>query len=291
MLDTYKEFANEVRDTKIPTEDILKAVENIQKGFEVARATPEQQSQVMEALQRGFRSGKMRPVSVGLMKDILPPEAFNMLLRQFNLGVGEAGEEGLRQLAKEGKITAEAVVDAFKKSNAALDKQFADVPQKLGRVFTRIYNDLVKVTAQIYKIANASAFMGQIVWYMWTRFRDAVVNATESLGGLENVVNLVSIAFVMFLTRAIALTIAWGIASAATLVPWLLMAGAVTAVALAIQDLVYWVQGKKNLIGTFVGPFAELKESFKSLDIFAGFRAFKDLLSGDFEGFKKEFSI
>jgi hypothetical protein len=299
MLETYKEFANEVRDTKIPTEDLLAAVENIQKGFEVARATPEQQTQVMEALQRGFRSGKMRPVSVGLMKDILPPEAFNMLLREFNLGVGDAGEAALREMAKKGEISAERVVEAFKKANVTLDKQFDAVPQKIGRVFTRIYNDLVVVTAQIYKLTDASVFMGQMVWYVWTRFRAAVIAVTESVGGLKNLIQLLGIAVMVAmgpmvirnLTSIVALTIRWGIANALLLAQWVAMGAAVLGIALAISDLVFWIQGKRSVIGTWVGPFKDLAANFKNLDIFSGMRGFSDLIRGDFEGFLKEWKI
>ena len=299
MLDTYKEFANEVRDTKIPTQELLSAVENIQKGFEVARATPEQQSQVMEALQRGFRSGKMRPVSVGLMKDILPPEAFNMLLREFNLGVGDAGEAALREMAKKGEISAERVISAFSKASGALDAQFDAVPKKIGRVFTKIYNDLVVVTAAIYKLTDASVFMGQIVWYVWTRFRNAVVAVTEVVGGLKNLIQLLGIALAVAigpmlirnLTMAVALTLRWAFANALLLVQWLAIAAAVAAVAIAIQDLVFWIQGKDSLIGSWVGPFKDLAENFKKLDIFAGFRGIGDLLKGDFAGFKKEWDI
>ena len=96
----------------------------------------------MEVLQRGFRSGKMRPVSVGLVKDILPPEAFNMLLREFNLGVGDAGEAALREMAKKGEISAERITRLLVKPTKTLDAQFDAVPKKIGRVFTKIYNDL-----------------------------------------------------------------------------------------------------------------------------------------------------
>ena len=287
MLGTYREFANEVRDTKIPTEDILAAVENIQKGFEVARASPEEQHQVMEALQRGFRSGKMRPVSIGLMKDILPPEAFNMLLRQFNLGVGDAAEEKLRELAKEGKVTAEAVIAAFKKTSTALNDQFNQVPQKLGRVFTRIYNDLVNVTSQIYKIVDSSVFMGKVVWFIWNQFTSYVKSAVEWLGGLKQTIELVSIAIGVVMVRALvmatAATIRWAIASWAAILPWLAIGVAIAAVAVGIQDLMYWVQNKHSLIGTWVGPFEKLKENFSKLDIFAGFRLFSDIMKGDWK--------
>jgi Tape measure protein len=298
MLDTYKEFANEVRDTNIPTEKLLTAVETIQKGFEVARATPEQQSQVMDALQRGFRSGKMRPVSVGLMKDILPPEAFNMLLREFNLGVGDEGEAALREMAKAGEISAERVVEAFSKANAKLDKQFDEVPKKIGRTFTKIYNDLSLATAAVYKLADASTFFARIIWFVWVKFRDGVVSVVDALGGLKSVVELVGYALLVAfgpwllatLVSVVAATLTWAAANAVLIASFGAMGVAVTAIAFAIEDIVAWVGGtKKNWIGTHVGPFAELAENFKKLDIFSGFRMMDDLIKGDYADALKEF--
>jgi tape measure domain-containing protein len=285
VLGTYKEFQNEMKATNVPQEQVLKTTENIYKALQVGRASAEDMNQTMELFSRSFRRGGMRSMGVGMLSDIAPV-AFDTLKAYF-----KTNEEGLRDLAKHGKITAEAIVAAFGSANADLDKQFALVPQKLGKVFTRIYNDLVNVTAQIYKLTEASVFMGKIVWYVWQQLTWGVRQLSDAVGGLKNLIQLLGIALAValgpYLIRTLAMatawTIRWAIANAALLVQWLAIGAAIAAVALGIQDLIFWIQGKESIIGTWVGPFDKLAENFKKLDIFAGLRVFDDLFKGDWQ--------
>jgi tape measure domain-containing protein len=285
VLETYKEFQNEMTETNVPQEQILKTTENIYKALRIGRASAEDMHTTMELFNRSFRRGSFRSIGIGQLHDIAP-RAFKALADFY-----KTDEAGLRAMAKAGKVTAEDIVKAFGSANAELDAEVAKVPQKLGFVFTNIYSDLVKVTAQIYKLTEASEFMGKIVWYVWTRFTYAVKTLTDFVGGLKNMVQLLGIALAValgpYLIRTLALatawTIRWAIANAALLVQWLAIGAAVAAVAIGIQDLIFWMQGKESIIGTWVGPFNELSENFKKLDIFAGFRVFDDLLKGDWK--------
>jgi tape measure domain-containing protein len=281
----YKEFQNEMTETNVPQEQILKTTENIYKALRIGRASAEDMHATMELFNRSFRRGSFRSIGIGQLHDIAP-RAFKALADFY-----KTDEAGLRAMAKAGKVTADDIVKAFGSANAELDAEVAKVPQKLGFVFTNIYSDLVKVTAQIYKLTEASEFMGKIVWYVWTRFTYAVKTLTDFVGGLKNMVQLLGIALAValgpYLIRTLALatawTIKWAIANAALLVQWLAIGAAVAAVAIGIQDLIFWMQGKESIIGTWVGPFDELSENFKKLDIFAGFRVFDDLLKGDWK--------
>ncbi len=300
VLSTYKEFQNEMRETTIPANDIVAATENIYKTLQVSRLSAEGMSEALDLFNRSFQRGSFRSVGIGRLQDI-SPRTFDVLAQSFakSRKEGESLEDMMRRLAKEGKVTADAVVSAFAKSNAALDAEWAKVPQKLDKVFVRIYNDLTAVTAQIYKMTDASVFMGRVVWAVWVSLRTGVKWLVDSLGGLESAISLVGIALALvFGPKLIAMlgyaTVAMGrfaIANALALAPWIAMGAAVLFVAGAIQDLVYWVQGKKNFIGTWVGPFEDLKKNFENLNIFAGFRIFSDLYKGDFEAFRKDFKI
>lgn len=290
VLATFKEFYSQMRETTVPADQILQTTENIYKSLQVGRASAEQITQTMDLFSRSFRRGGMRSVGIGMLEQ-LSPALVDKLMEHFKV----KSITDLREIAKAGKITAAEIVKALGQSDAELNEKWSKTPQKLGKVFTRIFNDLVNVTAQIYKLADASVFMGQMVWWVWTRFTSVIKTVTQSLGGLKNVIELVGIAIGVSLIRpliyATAITIRWGIASAAALLPWLLMAAAIAGIALALQDLIYWVQGKKNLIGTFVGPFEDLKENFKSLDIFAGFRFISDVFKGDWEAAFRDLKI
>ena len=287
VLQTYRNLFVVMSDGKASQDEIVTSTENIYKALRVGRASAEQMTSAMEIMQRGFARGAFRSMTIGRLKDEAP--IIVKMMQDFY----HTDETGLRAIAKAGKITAEEMVKIFGSANAELDKQFALVPQKLGNVFNRIYNDLVNVTAQIYKLTEASEFMGKIVWYVWSRLTFAIKTLTDAVGGLKNMVQLLGIVLAVvlgpYLIRTLALatawTIRWAVANAALLIQWLAIGAAIAAVAIGIQDIVFWMQGKQSLIGTWVGPFNKLEENFKQLDIFAPLRGVNDLFKGDFSGF------
>lgn len=292
VLSTFKDFYNEMRETDIPISKVEKTAENIFKALQVGKASNEETTRTLELFDRSFKRGGMRSVGVGILSDVAPV-IFDKLKNFFH-----TTEEGLRAMAKAGELTAEKIVAALGETDVDLDKKWEQVPQKLGKVFTRINNDLVLATAAIYKLTDASVFFGKIVWFIWTRFRDAIVWVTESVGGLANAVQLLGIVLAVALgpwllstlTTAVALTLSWAASNALLLAQWLAVGAAVAAVALAISDLVFWMQGKRSVIGTWVGPFADLAENFKKLDIFSGFRLFGDAFTGNWDAFKKDWA-
>ncbi len=290
VFETFKQFSTEMRETKIPQDQILQTTRNLYEAIRVERTSPEKTAQIMEIFERTFKRGAMRSVGVGQLFG-LSPEIFSMLEKAFN-----TNEEGLRDLAKEGKITAEAIVQAFGVANKELDDKFAKVPIKIGQAFQIIYNDLVNVTAQIYKMTEMSSFFGNIILYVWRQFRTAVIAVSDAVGGLKNLIMLLGIAIGVAIGPAtirsmiliVSLMGRWVALNWTLILQWGLMAAGVIAVAFAISDLVFWMQGKRSVIGTWVGPFKDLAENFKKLDIFSGFRLFGDAWKGDWDAFKKD---
>jgi tape measure domain-containing protein len=292
-LGTFREFYGAMKDSKASQDEIVTTTENIYKALRVGRASAEEMNAAMETLSRSFRRGAFRSVALGALEQ-QAPIVLEMLQEHFKTNM-----QGLRDLAKQGKITADVLTEVFGHTNAELDEKFSKVPVKLNIVFTRIYNDLVNVTAQIYKLTEASEFMGKIVWWVWTRITGSVKELTNAVGGLKNLVQLLGIALAVALgpwlltalATVIGLTIRWTAANAVLLLQWTAMALAVAAVAIAIQDLIFWMQGKESIIGTWVGPFDKLAENFKKLDIFSGFRSVSDLFKGDWTALSKDFKI
>jgi len=287
VLETFKGMYTELRGTTTPLGEIEDATENIYKALRVGRASAEEMHQTFQMLERGFRRGGIRSMGIGALAQ-LAPRAFDILGEQLVGGDRSRWEHGLREMAKEGKLTAEVVIGAFSRGSKTLQDDFEKVPQKLGWVFTRIYNDLVKVTAQIYKMTDASVALGRVVWFVYSRFRDVVVRVTDAMGGLKNIIEIVGIAIATYLVRNLLLlnlrTWAVVFANLALIATYAAMALAVVAVAVAIQDLFYWFMGKPSLLATWIGPFKDLKKNFAELDIFAGPRALKELFTGDFTG-------
>ena len=180
VFETFKQFSTEMRETNIPQDKILQTTKNIYEALRVERSSPEKMQEVMSVFERTFKRGAMRSVGVGQLFG-LSPEIFKMLEKAFN-----TNEEGLRALAKAGKITAEAITEAFGVTNKELDEKFAKVPLKIADAFVIINNDLIEVVRQVYKLTEMSEFFGRIIAFVWTGFRNAIVSVTEAMGGLKN---------------------------------------------------------------------------------------------------------
>ena len=245
VLSTFKEMYNELRGTTVPIGDIEFATENIYKGLRIGRASAEEMHSVMELLNRSFRRGGIRGMGVGALQD-LAPRVFDILGQKLVGGDRSKWEEGLRSLAKQGKLTAEVLIDAFKGANKQLDDEFRALPQKLGTTFTIIYNDLVDLSAEFQKLASLSVLLGTAILRTWNVIRAATIELTKSIGGLKNVVEILGIAISVYLLRNLLLlnVRTWAVVAAnlALVATYLAMAAAVVAVAIAIQDLALLVR-------------------------------------------------
>jgi hypothetical protein len=78
------------------------------------------------------------------------------------------------------------------------------------------------------------------------------------------------------------------LASLAALWPWLAIGAAVVAAGLAIQDFVYWLQGKGSLLGSWVGPFEDIQKAIEDMPFVKFFSGIRDIMQGNFgEGWEK----
>jgi hypothetical protein len=285
VADTFREFLQSSKDAKISQEELLGVTENVFKALKVDRATQEQQDRLFAIINRVDVIGKASPRMIGMLQNT-SISSLRLLEQYF-----KTDEDGLRALAKAGKITFEEFTKALGTVSPDLEAKFAKVPWTVGRAWIYARNQLVLAAAEFLKVTRLSIIFGTAL----KRLTDLIVNMFKSffqaIGGLKNAIEVLGIAMALVLgPRMLAYLIdmvAWmwrfTAANWAAVAPWIAMAAAVAAVAIAIQDLVYWIQGKPSLIGTWVGSFKDLKSNFANLDIFAGFRVFDDLMKGDWK--------
>lgn len=291
IAETYRGFLIDSQDSKISQEELLTATENVYKSLRVGRVSAEEMARAVQAIERGLRLGRIGPRQIGML--VTTP------------GLAEAISQGagmsitaLRQLARTGKITGEQLIEWLAKPNEQLQKQFEAMPQRIDWVFARIGNTLAYATAQIWKLSEGFSTLGKIIWWIFSSATTAVKWFINALGGLKSALEIIGyiLALVIgpfMLRQAILMTaqfIEMAIASWAIWLPWAAIGLAVAAVAIAIQDLVYWIQGKKSLIGTWVGPFEDFKKAIEDLPIIKLMTALRDFFTGDFAGALKNFT-
>jgi hypothetical protein len=292
VLDTYKELLNVSSEMNISQDQLLSSTENIYKALRIDRATTEQAQALFSTINRIFALGSARPMTIGRVERLSP--TLYRMLQDYFIAEGKGGD--LRALAKAHKITTEVLVKALQQITPERQRQFEEVPTKLGAAFVYAYSAMSKAMAKFLEITAVSQKLGGIIVWLTDKTKEWLTYWISSLGGLKNTLDILGTILaavlgpwlIAQLTLATYWMLRWAAATFAANLPWLLLAAAIGAVGLAISDIVYWIQGKGSVIGSFVGPFSKLKESFEQLDLFAGFRVFEDLFHGDWAKLGKD---
>jgi len=171
--------------------------------------------------------------------------------------------QGLQTLSKAGKITAQDLITAFGASNEELERRFRELPLTWNVAMTRIRNSLVNFAMQVVRASQGFSILAQVVMFAFTRIEWAVRRAIDFFGGLTNVVEVFQYALLVALAAGTAALIPFAAATLAALWPWLAIGAAIIAAGVALQDLVYWIQGKGSAIGALVGPFEDIQKQLK----------------------------
>jgi hypothetical protein len=275
IASTFREFLNDSHDSKVSQEELLTATENVYKSLRVGRASAEEMHEALNAMQRGMRLGRFGPRQIGVLLDI--PGISRELVQASGLS-----REAIMELGKTGKVTGETIISWLVKPNQQLNAEFDKMPVKISVVFVRIKNQLAAAAAELWKASQGFAGLGRIIWFVFSTASTWIKNLITLMGGLKQAIELVSIAIGVvlgpLLVRQIYLTARLAIVSWTAWLPWIAIAAAVAAVAVAIQDLWYWFQGKPSLIGTWAGPFEDMKKAFMDNPLVKAFTGLNESL-------------
>jgi len=293
VADTFREFLQNSREGKLSQEDLLRATENVYKALRVDKASEEQSQRMFALIERIDVMGKASPRMIGMLQNA--SQSALVLLEEYF----KTDEDGLRALAKEGKITAEVFMQALARPSEALNERFSKAPYTIGRAFAYARNQITPLIAELLKTTRVSVILGTTIKWLVDIIVNGIKWFNREVIQIKQLVEVLGYALAValgpWLIRQLTLATIWTARWAASTLlaywPWLLIAGAIAAVGFAIQDLVYWIQGKGSFIGSWVGPFDQLAENFKKLDIFAGPRFILDLINGDWSAAIKDFNI
>lgn len=291
IVHTFRNFLEMSNESKISQDKLLKATENTQKALMVDRVSAEGKEQFYSIIERIEIMGKASPRMIGQLGNI-SKAALSMLKEHF-----KTDEDGLRKLAKAGKITADVMLEAFSKTNNNIEERFNKLPWTIERAWQYGYDKITKLfTGIVTGGKKVSAFIGGYMKIAIDYLTVAMEKFATSVGGVTNIMETLGIALAIIvgpylltmLVNITAATVAWAAANGAVALSYVAMGAGILGIAAAIQDIVYWIQNKHSFIGTWVGPFEKLSENFAKLDIFAGLRAVRDVFTGDFAGAWRE---
>lgn len=272
-VQSFTRMNNAVKDMGGTSDQVLKVIEGMQKAGAVAGTSSHDIAEVLRQMGQAFGLGRFQGDELRVLGERMGP-----LQREIANALGvKAGQ--LKELGSKGMLTNQKMWPALLKAVESYTEKFGRLEVTLERakgvssvVFTRFLADLDHAIDLTPTLARGLLRVSE--WADGLRSKLPVVRQfVRDLGGIRSVLETVAIAAGL----ATAAFFRFGLS---LIVPAAVVLG-ITAVAVAIQDLYYWVQGRPSLLGDFFGDFGPVRERIvAAVDFVAGkFRELRDEVS------------
>lgn len=197
----------------------IKFAENINKAFVVSGASVSEASNSIRQLTQALASGVLRGDEFNSVMENAPVLA-EMIAKRLNITKGQ-----MRELAAEGKLTAETITNAVLASTNEIDSQFNQMPMTFGQGMTVIQNKISELTNKLSEpgqaFSNIIIKVKELIAWLDTikgqNFMDALAAGIGNLiSALIWVANLVGQIYNFFATYTTIGSIILGIVAAFT---------------------------------------------------------------------------
>lgn len=139
----YTRLANATRGAGYTTEQLLGVTDAINKAFVISGATMQEASNAAIQLSQGLASGTLRGEELNSVME-QGPRITRALAEHLGVTNGQ-----IRQMAADGKITAEVVTNALLGSLASLNGELERMPRRFEQASTALKNNFLAAVGQI----------------------------------------------------------------------------------------------------------------------------------------------
>lgn len=153
--DLYVKLAPALKDLGKSTDEINKVTSSFTKALQLGGASAEEAAAAIKQFGQAMGSGALKGDEFNSIAEASPT-----LMRYFADGLGVPIGK-LKELASQGKLTAEAVSDALLKMNEQISKDAAQMPITVGDAFTDLKTEMSLLVAEFDKAAGATGGMSQ----------------------------------------------------------------------------------------------------------------------------------
>ena len=153
--DLYVKLAPALKDLGKNTDEINKVTSSFTKALQLGGASAEEAAAAIKQFGQAMGSGALKGDEFNSIAEASPT-----LMRYFADGLGVPIGK-LKELASQGKLTAEAVSGALLKMNEQIDKDFTQMPVTVGKAFTDLKTEISLLVAEFNEAAGATGGMSQ----------------------------------------------------------------------------------------------------------------------------------
>jgi len=240
VADLYSRIARATKSLGIEQKVVIDVTRSISKAITISGASAESANSAIVQLGQGLAAGALRGQELNSVMEQTPAVA-QAIAKGMGITIGE-----LRQFANEGKLTAEAVVNALKDQGKAIDEEFNKVPLTFAQSLSVLGTGVGRVVNEIDQVVGATEGVSEAA-------RNLGINLNNSAEGIGASVQILADRFSSFLS---------GVKD---------VAGAIGDLGKALGSLGVAVFERLipisfiNALNSFLGKLKELAFSFKTL--------------------------
>ncbi len=199
VAEIYTRTALSVKALGISTKETIQFTESLAKATIVSGASAREANAALVQLSQGLASNRLSGDELRSVLEQLPFVA-DVISRSLGVTRGE-----LRKMGKEGKISAEVVLKAFREAREEIDEKFANTVATISQAFTVARTNWLQFLDSLDDASGVSAAVAQ-----------AIIIISQHLEELVTVLGLVAAAVVLTFTgRALAAVVNYGVSIAA----------------------------------------------------------------------------
>ena len=180
-INLYAKLAPALKNIGKSTEDTNNMVSSFTKALQLGGASAEEAAAAIKQFGQAMGSGALRGDEFNSIAEASPT-----LLRYMAEGLGvNVGK--LRELGSEGKLTAEALSNAFEKVKGRIDSDFAQMPVTVGKAFTDLRTEINLIVGDINEVTGATqTISGAITGFAnaLKENKDTIVGVVSGIGTL-----------------------------------------------------------------------------------------------------------
>ncbi|MGQ7905041.1 phage tail tape measure protein [Burkholderia sp. BC1] len=175
----YQRIANNTSHLGLSIKEVGPLVETISKAVALSGVSADTARLGIVQLGQAFASGQLRGQDLKSVLEELPGVA-DAIARGMGVGTSK-----LKELAEDGKLTVENLIDALRNAGASTDALFAKMKVTVGQAMTRLQTDMEAYIGKTDEATGASAKLSQGIIYVAEHLDDIVkISASLAAGRL-----------------------------------------------------------------------------------------------------------
>lgn len=173
----YSRFARSTKELEVSESDLLKVTKAVNQAIQISGASAASADAAIFQLSQGL-AGALRGEELNSVLEQTPRLA-QAIAEGLGITIGE-----LRKYGEEGKLNAEAVLDAIKSQSDVLQQEFKDVEKTVGQSVTVLGNNFSKLVSKIDEATGASGFLIETL-EGWADLTERLADGNEGLDELN----------------------------------------------------------------------------------------------------------